>query len=74
MTTSYILEHAAACAHLLGNTSDPKQRLLLEGLRELWNALATESWRFTDADLAEEVETLCDAQARIVAGIRPTLH
>jgi hypothetical protein len=69
-----LLEHAAVCSHLLESTSSPDELMMVGHLRELWKTLADEAWRFSEAELAEEVETLCSVQAVIATKMKPTLH
>ena len=69
MTQQNLLDHAEVCARLLRNTSNPKERLLLWQLRELWNALAVDGLH--QRDIEEQVEALADTGSKFLAQIRP---
>ena len=72
VTQQNLLDHAEACACLLRKTSNPKERLVLRQLRELWNALAVDGLH--QRDIEEQVEALADAESKFLAQIRPALH
>jgi hypothetical protein len=72
VTQQKLLDHAAVCSDFLRKTSDPKERLVLRELRELWNALAVDGLHQKDID--EQVEALANAEAKFLAQIRPSLH
>ena len=72
VTQQTLLEHAAVCSHLLRSTSNPKQRLVLWQMRELWEALAVDG--LGQPDLDEQVEALSNMEAKLLAQIRPALH
>jgi hypothetical protein len=72
VTQQNLLDHAEVCARLLRKTSDPKERLVLWQLRELWNALAVDGLHQKDID--EQVEALADAEAKFFAKMEPVLR
>ena len=72
VTQQNLLDRAAVCSRLLHKTSNPKDRLMLWQLRELWSALAVDGLHQKDLD--EQVEALRDAEAKLLTEITPALH
>ena len=72
MTQQTLLDHAEVCARLLSKTSNPKERLVLWQLRELWNALAVDGLH--QKDIEDQVEALAEAEAKFLAQMQPVLN
>jgi hypothetical protein len=63
---------AVITPRLLRSTSNPEERLVLWQMRELWEALAVDG--LGQPDLDEQIEALSNAETKLLAQIRPTLH
>ena len=72
VTQQNLLDHAEVCSCLLRKTSNPKERLVLWQLRELWNALAVDGLH--QRDIEDQVEALADAEVKFFAQMQPALH
>jgi hypothetical protein len=58
-----LLERSAACSP---SADDLDQSLLFKQLRDIWQALADNSWGLSDNDLAEHVEALIELHTEIL--------